>query len=162
MTVSVGYTGTINWYRTDSFWDPTATVIASSWSPMHGSGVNSGHWWSTLDHTTITSEDAGKSYTFALVDGSGIQLAHITGGAGLVSVPTTNTTAGTGSNTLTAAPTVFTNAFPNRVQDNFCASTNLLLAGVADTSTLPAAVTAFSDGYKATITMALDWIQMGA
>jgi len=162
MTVSVGYTGTINWYRTDSFWDPTATVIASSWSPMHGSGVNSGHWWSGLDNETTTAEDLGKSYTFALTNGAGIQMGHITGGVGLSSVPTTNTTAGTGSNTLTAAPTVFTNAFPNRVQDNFCASTNLLLAGVADTSTLPAAVTAFSDGYKATITMALDWIQMGA
>jgi len=162
MTVSMTYMGVITWYRTDSFWDPTSTVISSSWSPIHGSGVNSGHWWSGNDHTTITSEDMGKSYSFCLTDGTGVALSHITGGAGLTSVPTTNTTAGTGTNSLTTAPTSFTNSHPTRVNDNYCASTNLLLAGVADTSTLPAAVTAYSDGYKATITMALDWIQMGA
>merc|ERR1711957_1086854 len=51
---------------------------------------------------------------------------------------------------------------PNRVDENYCSDTNLLLAGVTDTSTLAATVTAFSDGYVATITMSLDWIQTGA
>jgi len=162
MTVAMDYGGTISWYRTDSFWDPTSTVIASSWAPMRG-GVNSGHWWSGYDNTTITAEDHGKSYAFALCDGSGIQMAHITGGAGLVSVPGTNSTAGTGTNALTAHPaSVFSNVSPNRVDQNLCADTNLLLAGQADTSTLASAVTTYSDGYKATITVALEWIQMGA
>jgi len=158
MTVSMAYGGTINWYRTDSFWDPTSTVIASSWGPMRG-GVNAGHWWSGNDNTTITSEDNGKSYAFALADGSGIQMSHITGGAGLTLVPTSNAVAGTGSNALTVHPTAtFTNASPNRVDQNLCIGTNLLLAGTADTSTLASAVTAYSDGYKATVTLALEWI----
>lgn len=43
-----------------------------------------------------------------------------------------------------------------------CSSTNLLLSGLADTSSLATTVTAYSDGYLATITMALDWFQAGA
>lgn len=164
MTISMEYDGTINWYRTDSFWNPTATVMASSWGPMHGPGLNSSHWWSAADNTVLaaTTTDGGKSYVFALSDGTGVQIAHLTGGAGLVNRSSAYQTAGTGSNTLTSAATVFTNVAPNRVTDNFCADTNLLLAGQADTSTLPAAVTAYSDGYKATITMALDMVMMGA
>jgi len=117
MTISMEYDGSINWYRTDSYWDPSAMVIASSWGPMHGSGVNAGHYWSGADNTIVaaTTTDAGKSYVFALSDGTGVQMSHITGGAGLVSVPSTFTTAGTGSNTLTTASATFTNLSPDRV-----------------------------------------------
>jgi len=117
MTISMEYDGSINWYRTDSYWDPSAMVIASSWGPMHGSGVNAGHYWSGADNTIVaaTTTDAGKSYVFALSDGTGVQMSHITGGAGLVSVPSTFTTAGTGSNTLTTASASFTNLSPDRV-----------------------------------------------
>jgi len=81
-----------------------------------------------------------------------------------VNAPSTNTTAGTGANTLTTAPTSFTNAFPNRVDgiNNHCSATNLLLSGLADTSSLASTITAYSDGYLATLTMALDWFQAGA
>jgi len=115
MTISMKWDGTINWYRTDSFWDPAAMVIASSWGPIHGGGLNSSHWWSANDNTTITTTDQGKSYVFALYNGTGVQMSHITGGAGLVSVPSTFTTAGTGSNTLTTASASFTNLSPDRV-----------------------------------------------
>merc|ERR1712160_131986 len=57
MTISMEYDGSINWYRTDSYWDPSAMVIASSWGPMHGSGVNAGRSWSGLDNTTVTATD---------------------------------------------------------------------------------------------------------
>merc|ERR1740139_1541264 len=72
------YDGSINWYRTDSFWDPSAMVVASSWGPMHGPGVNAGHWWSGADNTvaTATTTDAGKSYVFALSDGTGVQMSR--------------------------------------------------------------------------------------
>merc|ERR1711957_817398 len=70
MTISMEYDGSINWARTDSFWDPSAMVIASSWGPMHGPGVNAGHWWSGADNTIVaaTTTDAGKPYVFALSD----------------------------------------------------------------------------------------------
>jgi len=122
----------------------------------------SSHIASTTDNTTITATDASKSYVFALGDGTGIQLSHITGGSAVVTAPTANTSAGAGANTLTTSPTSFTNSAPNRVDQNLCSSTNLDLTGLADTSALAAAVTAYSDGYKATITMTLDWIQAGA
>ena len=80
----------------------------------------------------------------------------------MVTVPTSNTTGGTGSNTLTLSPTAFTTVYPNRVDANYCSDTNMLLSGISDTSTLGATVTAFSDGYQATISMALDWVQAGA
>jgi hypothetical protein len=92
-------------------------VIASSWGPMHGPGVNSSHWWSGFDNTLVKTvkTSQGKSYVFALYDGTGVQMSHITGGAGLDAVPSTNMTAGTGGNALTVAATSFTNASPNRV-----------------------------------------------
>jgi hypothetical protein len=107
----------------------------------------SSHIASTTDNTTITATDASKSYVFALGETSGIQLSHITGGASVVTAPTANTSAGSGANTLTTSPTSFKNAAPNRVDQNLCSSTNLNLTGLADTSALAAAVTAYSDGY---------------
>lgn len=86
------------------------------------------------------------------------------GGTAAIAKPTSNSTPGTGANALTTAPATFTNAFPNRINDsqNFCSSTNLLLSGLADTSALASTITAYSDGYLATVTMALDWFQAGA
>lgn len=77
-------------------------------------------------------------------------------------MPTGNTVGGSGPNTLTTSPTTFKNSSPNRVDQNYCSDTNLNLTGLADTSALAATVTAYSDGYLATITMGLDWIQAGA
>ena len=108
------YGGTVSWYRTDSMWQRSSTVASSSWGP----GVtNSAHWESSIDNDNITAADYGKSYVFALADGSGIQLSHLTGGTSKVIAPTTNTTAGTGANSLTTAKTAFTNSFPDRVDD---------------------------------------------
>jgi hypothetical protein len=56
---------------------------------------------------------------------------------------------------MTTAPTSYSNNSPNRVEENKCITSDLLLAGVTDTSTLDAAITAFSDGYKATWTINL-------
>lgn len=159
MTVAMKFDGTIQWFRTDSYWNPGSAIVASSWGPA---AALSSHAVSSTDNTTITATDQGKSWVYALSDGSGVQLAHITGGANAITVPIANTTAGIGANSLTVGATAFTNSTPNRVDENYCSDTNLLLAGVTDTSTLAATVTAFSDGYVATITMSLDWIQTGA
>lgn len=64
-----------------------------------------------------------------------------------MTAPTANTSAGSGANTLTSALSVYTNTTPNRYEANYCSSTNLNLTGLADTSALAAAVTAYSDGY---------------
>ena len=159
MNVAIKWDGTVLWMRTDSFWNPASTALSSSWGPAT---VMSSHWVSSADSTTITATDQGKSYVFALADGSGVQLAHISGGSLGATVPTTNTTGGTGSNTLTAGPASFTNASPNTVGENYCSSTNMLLSGISDTSTLGSSVTAFSDGYQATVTLALDFLMAGA
>lgn len=112
--MQMDFGGTVIWYRTDSMWQRSSTVVSSSWGP----GVtNSAHWESSTDNDNITAADYGKSYVFALADGSGIQLSHLTGGTSKVIAPTTNTTAGTGANSLTTAETAFTNSFPNRVDD---------------------------------------------
>lgn len=155
------YGGTVQWYRTDSFWQRDGTILASAWGP----GVtNSAHIYSILDNSNTTTADIGKGYVFALYDGSGISISHMAGGTAKTLSPSTNQVAGTGANTLSTAKATFTNAFPNRVDDskNFCSSTNLLLTGLADTSALASTITAYSDGYQATITMALDWFQAGA
>lgn len=159
MTIQLSWNGTVNWWRTDSYWNPTDYVTASSWGP--GNDLSS-HLASAADTSTITATDKSKSYVFALSDGSGIQLSHITGGSTVVVAPTGNTAAGSGANALTTSPTAFFNASPSRVDQNYCSSTNLNLTGLADTSALAATVTAYSDGYMATITMALDWVQAGA
>lgn len=159
MSIVIEWDGTVVWWRTDSYWNPADYVVASSWGP---GTVMSSHLASGTDNTTITSTDRSRSYVFALADGSGLQLSHITGGGAVVIAPTSNTTAGTGANNLTTSPASFNNDSPNRVDQNYCSSTNLLLAGLADTSSLASTVTAYSDGYQATLTMTLDWIQAGA
>lgn len=144
MSLVIEWDGTVVWWRTDSFWNPNSYVIASSWGP---GTVMSSHISSGTDNTTITTTDMSKSYVFALADGTGVQLSHITGGASAAYAPTANTSAGSGANTLTTSPTSFKNSAPNRVDQNLCSSTNLNLTGLADTSSLAAAVTAYSDGY---------------
>jgi hypothetical protein len=144
MTIVLEWDGTVVWWRTDSFWNPTDYMIASSWGP---GTVMSSHISSGKDNTTTTAADQSKSYVFALGDGSGIQLSHITGGSAVVTAPTANTAAGSGSNTLTSSPTSFKNDAPERADQNYCSSTNLNLTGLADTSALASTVTAYSDGY---------------
>lgn len=159
ITIQIEWEGTVGWWRTDSYWNPADYVIASSWGP---GTVMSSHIASGKDNTTITDADRSKSYVFALCDGTGVQLSHITGGSAVATAPTANTSAGTGANNLTTSPTSFKNSSPDRVDQNYCSTTNLALTGLADTSALAATVTAYSDGYQATITMALDWLQAGA
>jgi len=101
----------------------------------------------------------GQTFVFAYGDGSGIQLNHLAFGTTPVS---TNTTAGAGTNTLTTAPTTFTNSSPNMVNQQFCGGSNLELTGTADTSALTATITDWSDGYKAKVTMNLEMILPGA
>lgn len=45
---------------------------------------------------------------------------------------------------------------------NFCSTTNLLLEGITDVSSLATTVTAYSDGYLAKSTISLDTIFTGA
>jgi hypothetical protein len=161
MTVQLEYDGTLQWYRTDSMWQRNGTILGSAWGP---GVVNSGHWVSSTDNSNITPVNNGMGYVFALYDGTGISLSHLAGGTAKIVAPTANMTQGTGANALTTAKASFTNIFPDRITDsqNWCSSTNLLLSGLADTSALASTVTAYSDGYLATITMALEWFQAGA
>merc|ERR1711881_314462 len=59
-------------------------------------------------------------------------------------------------------PDNFTNSSPNMVTENKCTDTWLLLEGLADTSGLTDDVKAFSDGYKATLTLGMEFFAGGA
>lgn len=52
--------------------------------------------------------------------------------------------------------------YPNLYNQNFCSTTNLLLEGTTDTSSLSTDVTAYSDGYLAKSSMMLDTLFAGA
>jgi len=104
-------------------------------------------------------DENGRTYVYAYADGSGIQLVHLSYGT---SRTTANKTAGTGSNTLTASPSSYTNTSPNLVCHNYCADTNLLLAGTADTSGLAQTIKDYSDGYQATLSVGLEYFNGGA
>lgn len=125
------------------------TQIVNSTSLWHGSNDNS---------VAASAAGTGLSFCFAYSNGAGVQLNHISYTLGPHSG---NSTAGSGTNTLTTAPTDFTNTFPNRNFDNYCLSSNLKLAGTGDTSSLSSTVTAYSDGYQATITLALEELLTG-
>lgn len=105
MTVKVAYDGTLTWYRTDSHWDVSSTIIGSTWGP--GIAMST-HFASENDNNGTT--DLGKTYVFAFGDGSGISLNHL---AYTTTVPTSNTTAGTGTNNVVGSPTAFSSAHPN-------------------------------------------------
>lgn len=155
MTVQLAYDGAKTWYRTDSHWDQAALVVGSSWGP----GIKlSTHWLSEGDNNGTA--DLGKTYVFALGDGSGVSVNHL---SYATTRPATNTTGGTGANNdVTSAPTSFENRHPNLYQLNFCSSTNLLLQGTTDTSAISNTVTSFSDGYSLKSTMVLDTLFGGA
>lgn len=76
--------------------------------------------------------------------------------------PTDNATAGSGANTLTSSKASFSNTSGNRYDQNYCSEAKLLLVGKAATTTLATAVAAFSDGYKAEVTLKLDYLLAGA
>jgi hypothetical protein len=84
----------------------------------------------------------------------GIQLNHF-GTTGTKVNPTSNQTPGAGTNNLTSAPSAYDST-------NWCMASNLKLEGTYDTSSLAAAVTAYSDGYKATSTLSLETFLGGA
>jgi len=63
---------------------------------------------------------------------------------------------------LTTAPTAFTNSSPYKVNEQYCLSSNLELTGTSDTSGLSSTITAWSDGYKAKISLSLEVILPGA
>ena len=153
MTLQVAYAGSQTWYRTDSHWDQAALVLGSSWGP----GLKlSTHWYSGSDNNGTS--DVGKTYVFAIGDGSGVSLNHLSPAA---TSPATNTAGGTGTNRVADAPASFTNRHPNLYRLNYCSSTNLMLEGTTDTSSLSTDVTAYSDGYLLKSTMVLDTLYAG-
>lgn len=159
MTMKLKIDGTQEWYRTDSYWNSTCTKFSStmgtgvvmSTNPL--SGVDN-----YADNTTNTAS-LGKTFVFAYGDGSGIQLNHLTFNSG---PPTSYKTAGAGTNDLTTAKASFSYTSPDMVSENYCSGSNLQLQGTADTSTLDSTVTAYSDGYYATLTLNLEMILAGA
>lgn len=107
MTLKIDKNATISWYRVDSYWNASASSFSSSW----GVGVRlSTHILSGTDNIGTATATLGKTFVFAYGDGSGIQLNHIAFGT---TPHATNNAAGTGTNTLTSAPTIFTNTSPN-------------------------------------------------
>ena len=107
MTLKMDYTGAVSWYRTDSYWNASSTMFSSTW----GVGVRlSTNIVSEVDNNGSTvALNMGKTFVFAYGDGSGIQLNHIAFGT---TPPSGNATAGSGTNTLTTAPTTFSNTSP--------------------------------------------------
>jgi len=157
VTHMIMYNGTQTWYRTDSYWNWSSTMASCTYAGTKAGIKMSSHYESTTDNNGATN--LGKTFVWAAADGSGVQLYHL---SFATVAPSTNTTAGSGTNKLTTAPTSFTNSWPARVTDNRCTTSNLTLAGTTTTSSLSSTVTAYSDGYKATVTVAMENIQAGA
>jgi len=154
MTMKIDHNATVSWYRVDSYWDSAATAFSSTW----GVGVRlSTNVVSNDDNTGTTT--LGKTFVFAYGDGSGIQLNHISFGT---TPHAANNSQGGGTNSLTTAPTSFTNSSPSKVSEQYCLSSNLALVGTSDTSGLSSTITAHSDGYKATVSLGLEMILPGA
>lgn len=107
---------------------------------------------------TAAATENGRTYIMAWADGSGVQMVHL-------SYATTRSSsavsAGSG-NTLTTAPTTFTNSRPKLVYQNLCSTSTLTIAGLTDTSSLAQTVKDYSDGYKATVNIALEYFNGGA
>lgn len=145
------------WYRTDSYWNNTSVSFASTM----GTGlVMATNPYSGTDNTCAASSDCrGRTFIFAYGDGSGVQLNHISFKVG---PHATDNTPGSGTNNLTTSPTTFTNNFPHIVSKNWCSGSNLKLEGTTDTSSLSSTITAYSDGYKGTLTLDLEMILPGA
>lgn len=152
--VKVDINGTVSWWRTDSYWNSASTMFSSTW----GTSVK-------LSTSPVSNDDnngttnLGKTFVFAYSDGSGVQLNHIAFGTTPVA---SNNTAGAGTNTLTSAPTTFSNTSPLMVHQNYCGGSNLELTGTTSTSALSSTITDWSDGYKAKLTVNLEMILPGA
>lgn len=153
------YDGTIVWYRTDSYWNSGSYVLGSSMGP----GLQlSTHFASRSDNNgdpVATYTDLGKTYVMALSDGSGVQMYHLTYST---TASYANILGATAGNTLVTSAASYGNSYPNKYEMDYCWDTNLLLAGTYDISNLSPAVTGFSDGYTATLTLSLDMILAGA
>lgn len=153
MTVKVNYLGGLVWYRTDSYWDGTAFEAGSTWGP----GIKlSAHYVTSKDNNGTAN--LGKTYVFAMGDGSGVALHHLTYDT---YAPTTFTTAGTGTNNVVSGVDSFTNTFPNLYSMDYCSTTNIKLSGTGNTEDLTAEVKAWSDGYKMTSTISMQMIIAG-
>lgn len=153
------YIGTVNWFRVDSYYNSAAKAAASTWGPGLKLSTNP---LSNDDNMGTGTTVKGLTFVFAYGDGSGVQLNHIATGT---TPHSSNTTAGQGTNTLTTAPTSFTNVLPGvpaSYAQNLCLGSDLTLTGTTDTSTLSSTVTAYSDGYKAKISLNLEFILPGA
>lgn len=154
MTIKLDIDGTQQWYRTDSYWNSSKLKYSSTWGTGLIMSTNI-----VLGTNDNYSGNVGKTFVFAYGDGSGIQFNHMTFGTG---PPTTYSTAGSGSNQVTTAPTKYTNKSPNRLAENMCISADLKLEGTTDSSSLSNTITAFSDGYKGILTIDLEMILTGA
>jgi len=156
MTLKIDYTGNTDWYRTDSYWNSASTEFGST---MGTNITLSSAFKQTYDNFVAKTGAAfGKTFVFAYSDGSGVQFNHL---SFAYSYPTTNSSAGTTGNLLVSAPTSYTNTAPGRVSDNLCLTSHLSLVGTTDTSGLGDTITQWSDGYKGTTTLELDYILTG-
>jgi len=155
------HAGTVDWFRVDSYWNSAAKAASSTWGP----GIHLSTWWqwgNSVGDDNVASTLFGKTFVFAYADGSGVQLNHVATGT---TPHASNKVAGSGTNSLTAAPASFTNnlpKFPQSYVENLCLSSDLQLTGTTDTSGLDSTITAYSDGYKAKITLTLEQILPGA
>lgn len=157
MTMKITTDGTQSWYRVDSYWNSSCTKFSST---MGTGVVMSTHPLSGTDNNNAATTEAtyGRTFVFAYGDGSGIQLNHMSYNSG---PPTSNKSAGSGTNNLTTAPASFTYSSPNMVNENLCGTSDLLLAGTTDTSGLSSTITEYSDGYKGTLTLNLEMLLAG-
>ena len=136
MTIKLDYTGNIDWWRTDSYWNSAATEFGST----YGTGVRlSTAYLAKADNNAAAADTHfGKTFVFAYGDGSGVQFNHLNWN---YSFPTADNSKGTTGNALVSAPSSFKNAKPNRVSDNMCLSSHLNLVGTTDTSGLGDTIT---------------------
>jgi hypothetical protein len=155
LTMRLKIDGTQSWYRLDSYWNSSKLQYSSTWGT--GLVMSTEIFQSSADNNGSTN--LGKTFVFAYGDGSGIQFNHITFAD---TPPTSNSTAGSGNNQLSTAPTSYTNTSPNRLNENMCLSADLKLEGTTDTSALASVITAFSDGYKGILTLDLEMMLTGA
>lgn len=72
MTLKIDYTGNIDWWRTDSYWNSSATELAST---MGTNLVLSSSQYTQYDNFAAhgtTGSVFGKTFVFAYGDGSGV------------------------------------------------------------------------------------------
>lgn len=157
MTFKINNDGADSWYRTDSYWNDTATEFGST---MGTNIMLSTSTFDKHDNYIANSQAAfGKTFVFAYSDGSGIQFNHLSFGA---AYETGHSSAGTTGNALVSVTVPFTNSFPDRFSDNLCLNSHLYLVAASDTSGLDDTITQWSDGYLGKTTLELEYILPGA